>query len=494
MGLFGFGKKKKQKTEPEIKTTTEQHDCSYLKNRKDIQSKESTDSNSQEYTKPTQINSLQVAQLAQLAQQALESIDIMSKTHNPETFFSRCKFFNVRVLQIEQLENQINYSIPEGDSAALRSYFNEYFPTFLTNCFNDYQCEAYLTLKSDKAIQNRIDKFWEIAGEYTPNVQTLKDMTEDYYADNFEDEKYKKHIEEVDKKAHETSDKYYNEWVDLLNQFDPFQINHSTDNSFVPGSVELSFLKYMNKKTVKNPQVAQYWRIEYRINFKALMTEFITHRYLRISSPYDVLPKLKVDELRKILEEQGLEKKGTKAVLIERIKDSLPEDAISHLLPKDKAFYVLTEKGVHATEDLKTSATKDIDMEDFCINEILNGNFDEAYRRICEWEASKLIFRGVGIDWNHELKYGLSKTKAVTYRNFFEADLDELPDALKYHENIFKACVILGDILGVSIDKTYSLFRRLSDTEEEKYIIIEQLQNYSLNLQSYKPHTVSYWD
>lgn len=476
MGLFGFGKKKNkvqpQKTEEKPVPPVQNYD--YLKSYTDVTAKK------QAFLK------FQAEQMIQLAQQAAESLTIISKTSNPDTFFSRCQFFEKRVEQLEQLENQLGCSIPNCEAKTMKTFYDLHFQNYLNFLYSEYEDAAYNELQSDAAIKRRIDKFWDLAEKYLPAERTLREITPSFYNEEIERAK--------EQEARATSDRYWEEWEQELSLFDPYKIEAFDDEDLSFTSVELNFLKYMNKKNVIDPAVAQYWRIEYRIDFKALMTEFITHRYLRISSPYDVLPKLKVDELRKILEEQGLEKKGTKAVLIERIKDSLPEDAISHLQPNDKAFYVLTEKGIHATEDLKTSATKDIDMEDFCINEILNGNFDEAYRRICEWEASKLIFRGVGIDWNHELKYGLSKTKAVTYRNFFEADLDELPDALKYHENIFKACVILGDILGVSIDKTYSLFRRLSDTEEEKYIIIEQLQNYSLNLQSYKPHTVSYWD
>lgn len=473
MGIFNFFKKdKRQKEPPKTNPTGVPQDFSYLNSPKELQT-ETADS-----TVPARAgrDSFQFESVLQIAQQASESLKIISETRNPETFFSRCKFFKERVSQLEQLERQYECSIPDCEAKTLKVRFDENFLDYLNHCFREYEMEAYLNLKTDTAIQKRVDKFWEIAEKYTPNAQELRNEVEPFY-DRFRDAAYNEVTEKADREARETSDKYHNEWVELLNQFNPYEVNAPINDEIVLEPVELSFLKYMNKKAVKDTPVAQYWRIEYNINYKDLMTKLMGHGYLRMSDPYETLQKLKVDEIKKILDEKGLDKKGTKQILIDRIKENVSPENLAFLQKEGPAFYVLTEKGIAVTSEIKDSATKDLAMEDVCIKEILNQNFDGAYRKVCEWEMNKLIPRGIGIDWSHEFNVGLSEEKETSYQNFFRGSVPALPATLKEHESVFKACVILGSMLGVNADKMYILFIRLVDIDVERSLITELLQS-----------------
>lgn len=96
-----------------------------------------------------------------------ESYQIMQNTDNPETLCSRYNFACDNIEELKYYCNQgfCNYS--DIDCIALFSDENVCY--LITQCFRKYKFKAINDLKTNKGIQKRIDKFWDIINN---NVNT----------------------------------------------------------------------------------------------------------------------------------------------------------------------------------------------------------------------------------------------------------------------------------------------------------------------------------
>ena len=247
-------------------------------------------------------------------------------------------------------------------------------------------------------------------------------------------------------------------------------------------SVEKAFLKYIAGSPVSLPGIPVYWTYEYNINYQRLLSKFLLEGYLFLASPAETLEKLPVEKLKMILKATGLKVSGKKSELTDRIRNGIDAQTLDSFFADEERVYALTEKGKQTVETVKDSATKDTDLEDACLDDILNLRFNEAYLRLCENELKKKIPRGI-MDWQREIITGLSRAQIQAYQSVLQDDSILVPDEIS-DPKYAKACVILGLMLGVSIDKTFKLFCRVTNNSYDNKTVIPFLQEIQIRLQS----------
>lgn len=291
-----------------------------------------------------------------------------------------------------------------------------------------------------------------------------------------------KSIVEISEDARKHSDAMYQLHQQEFMKFDPFNLDITIVDDKPLTSVEKSFLKYIAGSSVVNPNIPGYWTYEYNINYKKLLTTFLVKGYLRISSDYDSIPYLKVEDLKNILRESGLQIGGKKDELVKRIQDNVSIDIIKSYTQESNKKYILTEQGKYITNAVKDSATKDTDLEDLCLQLISDSRFNDAYAEICKNELNKNISRGF-VNWQNELNSGLSPVQIDCFKNFMsDSELIFPPDITPAQHINTKSCIILGIMLGVDIRKIYKMFCRVTDTTYNKTTVIPFLQNLQFNI------------
>ncbi|MGF0556176.1 SAP domain-containing protein [Clostridioides difficile] len=258
---------------------------------------------------------------------------------------------------------------------------------------------------------------------------------------------------ELEKQAREKSDALYDIHTNSVNEFNPQNNILKTDTKPLT-SIEKSFLKYIIGENICEPYIAAYWTYEYNINYSYLISKFFNMDYLKISNYIEDLTKLTVSELKEILKSNNIKSTGKKADLIERIEKEISQEDLSNFFNSSNKYYALTKKGKELLKDVHKSATKNIDLENQCLELIYTNKYEEAYDLICKYESSKNIQRGININWeNHKI----TPTQIKSYETIKELDIN-LKDILL--DNIIKSSYILCDMLGNNT-KTSILVKRL---------------------------------
>ena len=126
--------------------------------------------------------------------------------------------------------------------------------------------------------------------------------------------------------------------------FDPSSISQYSNANLNLSRYEIKFLKYLDGRSVSNPNIAQYWLNDYGIVYASTVKKLLEYGYIRISSPTEIIGHLKNDELKNILYEFDLPTTGKKSDLSKRIIDNLSENAIDDVTKDKDKIYVITEK------------------------------------------------------------------------------------------------------------------------------------------------------
>ncbi|MBQ7296449.1 MAG: SAP domain-containing protein [Clostridia bacterium] len=289
-------------------------------------------------------------------------------------------------------------------------------------------------------------------------------------------------IDELNQLSMLRSDKLYEDRQKRIASFDPYEAIKLNIPPKPLDSVKKNFLKQIAGQPIDNPNVWGYWTYEYSLDFSKVMTELLSMHYLSVVGKDKILPKLTTPELKRILSDFNLKVSGKKADLLNRIETNIDPYDLEEYFSEDAKFYYLTERGEEALQNLSDSATKDTDFEDECLNLIINGDVNSAYKHICKHEMKKVIPRGLGIDWSEELNNGLSDYQISEYTHFLEADI-ELPDELLEFEIQFKACCILCIMLGMQALKISKTFRRITGAYNiSNGVLNSNLQKYQFEL------------
>lgn len=153
--------------------------------------------------------------------------------------------------------------------------------------------------------------------------------------------------------------------------------------------------------------------------------------------PYtDSLSLLTMDNLKQILRDHALKVSGKKQDLINRIIDNLDEHSIKNSNAYSD-FYKLTAKGQKLVSD--SYARFEAERIDFFKNaliQIMNFNFNDAYRMICKRNAEMPVPPGIGCDWADWYYSGLSKNQAQNYIHQLKNSDDSLATAIAIYSNM----------------------------------------------------------
>lgn len=261
--------------------------------------------------------------------------------------------------------------------------------------------------------------------------------------------------------AMERSDRLYDERQQRISKFNPYEIHVNTSSAPLT-STERYFLEKIQGQNVENPTVYAYWTYEYSIDFAQTMAKLMENGYLQLSDLTSDVEHLTVEQMKGLLKRHNLKVTGKKTDLIHRIFDNVPKDELASELGNQYKTYVLTTKGRESVSTLPVSMSKNLELEDLCLEYILSLRFNAAYKLVCENEIKKIMPRGMGIDWKSELANGLSDFKLELFNKFSNSNMFPIPSALEPHAKELKACVILGIFWGTDARKIADLFSRIS--------------------------------
>ncbi|RKM56831.1 hypothetical protein D6855_14275 [Butyrivibrio sp. CB08] len=158
---------------------------------------------------------------------------------------------------------------------------------------------------------------------------------------------------------------------------------------------EILLLEYCNDGKYPKPSSGYpgFWWFKYGIRDVGHALESLEKRgFLRWAPKYHGLNNLKAEELKKILDQAGLDTKGKKADLIERISSEIPEDrlAIPEYVPK----YELTELGKAELND--NGYVPYMHNHNHLTTE--DGKFGETFT---VWDINKYFPDGNAKEWRH---------------------------------------------------------------------------------------------
>lgn len=403
---------------------------------------------------------------------------ILSRTNNPQTI-QRCKSLiadqnrlKARIvadLGKKAIEDTKKLKTQQGIIARLESAYNELQNATFLHDAPDYE-------KMIAILQKTLN---DVKGVSFSAAHTQPKEGSPY--SSFKPD-YNKSIDEISEDARKHSESMHELHKKEFMGFDPFNLDASVIDEKPLTSVEKSFLKYMNGNNVVNPYIPGYWTYEYNINYKKLLTTFLLKEYLKISSDAETLKFLTVEELKNILRANNLKVSGKKEELINRIKDSIDNSILESYISKTSRKYILTEAGKSLTGSVKDSATKNIELEDKCLQFILTSEFNAAYSEICNNELNKNISRGI-MNWQYEISHGLSQNQINCFENLMSNQRIDFPDEISIENySDAKACVILGNMLGVAADKIYTMFCRVTDNTYNKAIVMPFLQKIQFDM------------
>lgn len=236
----------------------------------------------------------------------------------------------------------------------------------------------------------------------------------------------------------------YSEYEKYINSVNPFDLDLTDISDRELTAAEKCFLKILNSRPVENPGIAHYWYYRYGIKFEEILKLYFKKGLLGIQE-INYLETCTIPVLKSILETKNLKKSGKKSELIERILKNFSESEIEKIECKKIYEYVLTDKGKDLIDNLPESISCDTELREACVNLILAHKENEAYKRVCEFEISAPLPRGlfIGMDdarnhWREELKKDWAGRK-------LSGSTEE--------EQVYSACSIYCEMMGQAYSK-----------------------------------------
>lgn len=217
-------------------------------------------------------------------------------------------------------------------------------------------------------------------------------------------------------------------------------------------STDIFFLKYINGRTLENPTIAQYWFYNYNLNYSEEIKKLIANGLLTLEKVN--LVKLKVTELKDILRNFSLSLSGKKQELIERIHSNIPQDKLEKFLGDNTHYFTATEDGLKLINSINDSATKNLELENSCIELIMNYQFSEAYSLIADFKHSMPGEMHINYSYNpnmDDIYEDIMDTNPFFYTLSKDRDI----------EPQIRASVIFCRMYGCSQDDTLKIIKRI---------------------------------
>lgn len=227
-------------------------------------------------------------------------------------------------------------------------------------------------------------------------------------------------------------------------------------------STDIFFLKYIDGRTLEAPNIAQYWYYEYNLNYSTEIKKLISNDLLVLENVN--IQKLKVDELKDILRHFSLPLSGKKLDLQNRIYDNISYSDLSQYFGHKKHYFSPTENGKQLINSIFDSATKNLELENECIDLILQYNFRSAYDLIQHFKHTTPAWRQSS-SWNYNSNMEQTYDNIMRSHRFYytlEKDRDL--------ESRLRASVVFCHMYGSGQDNMRKIIKR---------IYLENGRNYS---------------
>lgn len=157
------------------------------------------------------------------------------------------------------------------------------------------------------------------------------------------------------------------------------------------------------------------------VDFQKFAPILIDMGLIREGSWQESLCFLKVDDLKKILKENGLKVSGSKGELIDRVCSSVPYNSVL-ACGYGQRMYLHTEAGKDVLQkSIALLEAEDLAFFSVCFKLIYDGRLDEAYRSICMQRASMPVPIGMGVDWRKGVNAGIPKEGFMQYSKMLKS-------------------------------------------------------------------------
>ncbi|MCI7302537.1 SAP domain-containing protein [Ihubacter massiliensis] len=258
----------------------------------------------------------------------------------------------------------------------------------------------------------------------------------------------------------EASDKAYAHYQNTVNNISPHNMDISDYDRSPLSSTEIFFLDYLDGLPIINPIIAQYWYYDYGLDYQTAIKKFIGQELLEVSCAS--LKKMKVPELKEILKEYKLPVSGKKSELCSRITNSISPEQLNKSLKDKGEFYQVTQKGNDLIKTVTPSATKNIELENKCIELISNRLYNDAYLLVADFKRGKPGNSGLGIDWNHEYNAGLSEHSIAQYNQIVEhSSFNYTLTKDREIERPIRASIVFCQMMGLGQRDIWKIIKRI---------------------------------
>ena len=140
-----------------------------------------------------------------------------------------------------------------------------------------------------------------------------------------------------------TSDEIESQRLERINEIRELDKNAYPSKNGLPPR-EIMMLSYAEYYATDTDVFPRFWLYDYAIDDpKVILTKLLNGGFIQVASAADSLSRLTVKELKTVLEKHDLPQTGKKAVLIDRIIESISSDELENIVLSRK--YKLTDVG-----------------------------------------------------------------------------------------------------------------------------------------------------
>lgn len=307
-----------------------------------------------------------------------ESLTIMTRTSNIDTFLSRYDVAMEFALKLEQAKKAgVPITLPDDFSQSLANVKKEALAGVLYRSF-DKELDEIKQLKTKRGMLNRIDM-------YQDQLKKMYEYEHEFVEkDTYNDMMYK--IESLRNNILRSSNA-------PSPAEDPYAIPKCIDD-----------LKERHYKVLrrlhKHPEGKEFsGRIALEVDIPKFIPVAQKLGLIELTRYPDSLYYLKNDVLKQFLKNQGLKVSGKKQELIDRIVSNIDQITVQNSTDYSN-FYILTEKGRSLNEE--SYARFQYEKTEFLKNAvtlILDIQFKDAYRIICKRNAEEYLSPSIARDW-----------------------------------------------------------------------------------------------
>lgn len=217
-------------------------------------------------------------------------------------------------------------------------------------------------------------------------------------------------------------------------------------------STDIFFLKYIDGRTLENPNIAQYWYYDYGLNYSDEIKKLISAGLLKITNIN--LTNFKVEDLKNILRHFNLPLSGKKEELQKRILENIKLDELYSFLGNSTHYFSATDSGNNFIHTIHDSAIFYTELEDEAISLIMKDNYQAAYSLI----------------WTFKVQNPTQATLNTEYPQYMDTEYHSIMNSRSFFYTLEKdrelefkirAAVIFCRMYGSGQDKIKKIIKRI---------------------------------